>query len=88
MHGAGCTAPIKVSAKGRKLTTTLTGVGGQKVQVQRYVHKHWKFFASFTAPKTGWSASWKIAVPAGKYRAVAFSAPGYASTASSSITVH
>ncbi len=79
---------LKVSAKGRKLTTTLSGLGGQRVQVQRYVHKHWKVFASFTAPKTGSSTSWKITVPAGKYRAVAGSAPGYASTTSSSVTVH
>ncbi len=79
---------VKLSAKGHKLTTTLSGLGGQRVQVQRYVHKHWKVFASFTAPKTGWSTSWKITVPAGKYRAVAGSAPGYASTTSSSITVH
>lgn len=79
---------VKLSAKGHKLTTTVTGLGGQKVQLQRYVHKKWKVFASFTAPKSGWSTSFKVTVPAGKYRGVSLSAPGYPSATSASLTVH
>lgn len=79
---------LAVSAKHRKLTTVLTGVGGQKVLLERFVHQHWVTFRSFAAPKTGASKSWTVSVPAGKYRAVALATPGYASTTSATITVH
>jgi hypothetical protein len=78
---------VTVSAKRRALTTTLTGVGGQKVLLERLKHNHWVVVRSFTAPKTGLSKAWKVTVSAGSYRAVAQSAPGYRSATSSTVRV-
>ncbi|HEX4190920.1 MAG TPA: hypothetical protein VHZ06_07975 [Marmoricola sp.] len=79
---------VKVAAKGRKVTTTLTGLGGQKVLLERLVHKHWVTVHSFIAPKTGSSKSWTLAEKAGRYRAVAQAAPGYTPATSATVTRH
>lgn len=78
---------LKISAKGRSVTTNLTGLGGQKVMLQHLIRKHWITFHTWTAPKTGWSKSWILHVTPGRLRATAASAPGYGATSSNAITV-
>lgn len=79
---------VHVSAKGRAITTMLTGLGGQKVTLQKLVNKHWVAVHSWTAPKTGWSKSWSFTVGSGgSYRSVSGTAPGYGSATSNTISV-
>lgn len=78
---------VKISAKRRSVTTNLTGLGGQRVMLQRLVHKHWRTFHTWTAPKTGWSKSWTLHVSPGRIRAQAQPAPGYSPATSNAITV-
>lgn len=78
---------LKVTVARRSVTTNLTALGGQKVVLQRLVHKHWMTFHTWTAPKTGWSKSWTLRVTPGRIRAEAQSAPGYGSTISNAVTV-
>ncbi|BBH17277.1 hypothetical protein Back2_15640 [Nocardioides baekrokdamisoli] len=78
---------VTVSAKARTVTTTVTGVGGQKVELLRRVGSTWAVIRTWVAPSTGWSKAWAVAVPAGTYRAIALAAPGYAQAGSSAINV-
>ncbi|MGN6721353.1 MAG: carbohydrate binding domain-containing protein [Marmoricola sp.] len=77
------------SASGRTITTTLHGLGGQKVTLQKLVNKRWTNVHSWTAPKTGYSKSFAFKVGSGgSYRSVSGSAPGYGSATSNTVSVH
>ncbi|MFL6060467.1 MAG: hypothetical protein ACJ72E_04475 [Marmoricola sp.] len=76
---------IAVSKSGTKVVTKLTGLGGQKVQLQKLVRSHWVVVHTFTAPTTGVTKAWALKVPKGKYRAVAKSAPGYVQVTSNTV---
>lgn len=79
---------VRLTAKGRATTTTLTGLGGQKVELEKLVNKSWRIIHTWTAPKTGWSKAWSFTVGSGgTYRSISASAPGYRSAVSSSIAI-
>jgi hypothetical protein len=80
---------LKVTAAKRKVTTTLTGLGGQTVTLQHYAHHRWSGVKAFVAPKSGFAKAWTVKVgSAGKYRAVSAATPGYSAATSAAITVH
>lgn len=79
---------VRISAKGRTLTTTVSGVGGQKVELEKLVGKVWHVVHTWTAPKTGYAKAFVLTVGSGgTYRGAALAAPGYGSAVSGPIAI-
>ena len=79
---------IRLTHSGRATTTTLTGLGGQRVHLEKLVSGSWRIIHTWTAPKTGWSKSWAYTVGSGgTYRSVSDSAPGYSSAISAKVSI-